>query len=411
MIDSFYKLSRQYLKNYYRPYKRYFLKTHEPSHRFSMITGQRGVGKSTALIQYLMDYCDGDPTSETVLYVPADHFIIGKYSLYEIAESFVAFGGEIICFDEVHKYAEWSGELKSIYDTFVNLKIIASGSSMLEIQRGSHDLSRRAVVYKMEGMSFREFIELLLGLDLHAFTLDRILKEHESISNAIVAKIEKKGKKILPLFNDYLTFGFYPYFLDFKNAALFHITLEQQIHTTIESDLAAIQRSLTGESIRKLKKLLSVVAANVPFTPDITKLMKIVNVGDARTLKTYLKYLEDGGIILQFGKSGKPMDRLEKPEKIFLNNTNQLFALAGQTDTNRGTFRETYFANMLSTTGKLSIPSKGDFLYEGRLLFEIGGKNKTRKQIAGVKESYLALDNMEHGFGDKIPLWIFGFLY
>ncbi|MFZ5570844.1 MAG: ATP-binding protein [Thermodesulfobacteriota bacterium] len=411
MIDEFYRLSRQFLQQYHRPYKRYFLKKHTLSHRFCVITGQRGVGKSTALIQYLADYCAGDTTSKKILYVPADHFITGRYSLYEIAETFVNFGGEFICFDEVHKYPDWSRELKSIFDTFVNVKMIASGSSMLEIQRGSHDLSRRALVYKLEGLSFREFIELLSGMDLPAFALDQILKEHESISNSLVAAVEKTGKKILPLFNDYLTFGFYPYFLEFKDISLFHITLEQQIHTTVEADLAAVQHALTGGSIRKIKKLLSVIAANVPFTPDITKLMNIIQVGDARTLKTYLNYLEDGGIIRQFGKAGRSLDRLEKPEKIYLNNTNQVFALAGLTDGNRGTIRETFFATMLSTTGNLSIPRKGDFLHEDRFLFEIGGKNKTRKQIAGVTESYRALDDMEHGFDDTIPLWLFGFLY
>lgn len=411
MMNELYQLSRQFLKNYYRPYKRYFLNTDSLRNRFSIITGQRGVGKSTAMVQFLSDYCSGETSSKKILYIQADHFITSKYSLYEIAEAFTNYGGEIICFDEVHKYADWSGELKSIYDTFTGLKVIASGSSILEVQKGSHDLSRRAVVYKVTGMSFREFIELHKGLELDTYTLDQILTEHESIIPSIIEKIENKGQKILPLFEAYLMYGFYPYFLDYNDVALFHITLEQQIHTTIESDLVAIYHSLAGESLRKLKKLLTVIATSVPFTPDLSKLMKMTNIGDPRTLKTYLKYLEDGGILLQFPKSGKHMGRLEKPEKIYLNNTNQLFALSGMQAVNNGTLRESFFANSLSFNGHLSIPKKGDFLLNDKFVFEIGGKNKTAKQIAGMSNAYLALDNIEQGFENKIPLWLFGFLY
>ncbi len=411
MIDQIYTLSRQFLKNYNRPYKRYFLKQLNLTSRFSVITGQRGVGKSTALIQFLLDYCVDAMTSHKVLYVQADHFITGKYSLYEIAETFVNHGGELICFDEVHKYGHWSGELKSIYDTFPKLKMIASGSSILEIHKGTHDLSRRAVVYNVAGMSFREFIELYLNINLTALSIEQVLNDHETIAPSITKKVEDHGKKIIQLFNAYLKFGYYPYFLDFEDISLFHITLEQQIHTTIESDLAATYSSLSGESIQKLKKLLSIIAGNVPFTPDMTRLRKIINVGDARTLKSYLKYLEDGGILMQFGKSGRLMDSLEKPEKIYLNNTNQLFALAGFNESNRGTLRETFFANMLSFIGRLVIPGKGDFIYEDQYIFEVGGRNKTRKQITGVESGYLALDDIETGFAYKIPLWLFGFLY
>lgn len=410
-MDDLYQLSRHFLKSYYRPYRRYFLKTQSLDSRFSIITGQRGVGKSTAMVQFLSNYCGGETSSKKILYVQADHFITSKYSLYEIAEDFANYGGELICFDEVHKYVDWSRELKSIYDTFTELKIVASGSSILEVQKGSHDLSRRAVVYKVTGMSFREFIELHKGLELKTYTLDQILTEHESITPTIIARIENKGQKILPLFDNYLMYGYYPYFLDYNDISLFHITLEQQIHTTIESDLVAVYQSLAGESIRKLKKLLSVIAISVPFTPDLSKLMKMTNIGDARTLKTYLKYLEDGGILLQFEKSGKPSGRLEKPEKLYLNNTNQLFALAGMKDINHGTLRESFFANILSFKGQLAIPKKGDFLFDNKFLFEIGGKNKTARQIAGMNNAYLALDNIEHGFGNKIPLWLFGFIY
>lgn len=410
MIDTIFTLSRHFLKIYHRPYVRSFLKNTQLKNRFSIIVGQRGVGKSTTLIQHLLKYANGDLLSTAILYVQSDHFVTTRYSLYEIAEEFTKYGGELICFDEVHKYKNWSGDLKSIYDTFPDLKIVASGSSILEIHKGSHDLSRRAIVYRMHGMTFREFIELSLDVQLPEFTLDNITTNHVYISQDIINKIENEGKKILPLFNDYLKFGYYPYFLEFTETSQFQITLEQQIHTTIESDLMSVYPAISGDSIRKLKKLLSVISANVPFTPDMKKLMRIVNIGDGRTLKTYFKYLEDGGIIRQIRKAGREFDSLEKPEKIFLNNTNQLYTLSAAGNVNPGTVRETFFASIISQKHKLSIPRKGDFLIDDNLLFEVGGKNKSIKQIAGTSNSYLALDDIEHGHNNKIPLWLFGFI-
>ena len=409
MIDKIFTLSRHFLKIHNRPYVRAFLKTTQLNNRFAIIVGQRGVGKSTTLIQHLLRYSKGDLFSSKILYVQSDHFTINQYSLYEIAEEFTKYGGELICFDEVHKYKNWSGDLKSIYDTFPNLKIVASGSSILEIHKGSHDLSRRAIIYLMHGMSLREFIELSLHIELPHFNLEEIMANHVKISHHLTSQIEAKGKKILTIFKDYLKFGYYPYFLDFPEIAQFQITLEQQIHTTIESDLISVYPTLTGESVRKLKKLLSVISANVPFMPDMKKLMKIIGVGDGRTLKTYFKYLENAGIIRQIGKSGREFDSLEKPEKIYLNNTNQLYSLNTDENVNLGTIRETFFAAMLSPNNKLSIPKKGDFLIENKFLFEVGGKNKSRKQIAGIQNSFLALDEIEHGHTNVIPLWLFGF--
>ncbi|MGA1870154.1 MAG: ATP-binding protein [bacterium] len=409
MLEELFNLSRHFLKNYNRAYIRYFLKKYNLHSRFSIITGQRGVGKSTALIQKLLVYAGNDILSKKILYIQADHFLIGKYSLYEISEEFYNKGGEIICFDEIHKYPDWSIELKSIYDTFMDLIILASGSSALEIYKGSHDLSRRAIIYKMQGMSFREFLELSLNKNFVSYSLKTILEEHEQIANKIIEKLA--NKKILSLFEDYLTYGYYPYYLEYKDKALFYIALEQNIHTTIEADLLSIYPSLTGISIKKIKKLLSFIAGCVPFIPDIKKLKEILEIGDERTLKTYLKYLEDAGIILQFAKSRQSLKGLGKPEKIYLNNTCQLFALKGTTKENIGTVREIFFVNMLYSEHNLSIPNKGDFLIDGELLFEIGGKKKSYSQIKDIQKSFLAIDDIESGFGNKIPLWLFGFLY
>jgi predicted AAA+ superfamily ATPase len=317
----------------------------------------------------------------------------------------------MICFDEIHKYPNWSAELKSIYDTFPKLTIVASGSSALEIYRGSRDLSRRAVVLRMFGMSFREFIEFELGIDLKSSGLEDIMSNHQRIANGIITTVEKKSKKILALFKSYLEHGYYPYFREYKNKELFYLTLEQNIHTTLEGDLIAIYPSLSGNSVKKIKKLLTIIASSVPFTPDLKKLKTMLDVGDERTLKTYIKYLEDAGIILTVSKGGKGLRQLEKPEKIYLNNTNLIHAISGSVPAGIGNMRETFFLNMTGAFHNVSSPEHGDFLVDGKYVFEIGGKNKDFSQIRDIRNSFLAVDNIEIGIGNKIPLWVFGFLY
>ncbi|NOZ69201.1 MAG: ATP-binding protein [Deferribacteres bacterium] len=411
MIEELFRLSQNFIKINNRDYIRYFLKTNPLEGRFSIVVGQRGVGKTTAMIQHILSCCNNDIFTDSALYVQADHFLVGNRSLYEIAEQFYNLGGKMICFDEIHKYANWSTELKSIYDTFPKLTITASGSSALEIYKGSRDLSRRAVVYKMFGMSFREFIELALGINLKSASLENIIKEHQLIAHNIINAVEGKGKKILALFKKYLEYGYYPYFMEYKNKELFHLTLEQNIHTTLESDLIAIYPSLSGNSIKKIKKLLSVIAASVPFSPDLKRLKTMLDIGDERTLKTYLKYLEDAGIILTVSRSGRGLRQLEKPEKIYLNNPNLIYAISGSAPVDIGNLRETFFINMANASHRITTPAKGDFLVDGIYTFEIGGKNKGFSQIREIENSFLAVDNIEIGFGHKIPLWIFGFLY
>ena len=411
MIEELFRLSQNFIRINNREYVRYFLRTYPLKNRFSIVVGQRGVGKTTAIIQYILSSYKNDIFTNNALYIQADHFLVGGHSLYEIAEQFYNLGGEMICFDEIHKYPNWSTELKSIYDTFPKLIIVASGSSALEIYKGSHDLSRRAVVYKMFGMSFREFIEIELGINLKSAGLEDIINNHQRIAAGITDAVEKKGKKILALFKSYLEYGYYPYFREYKNRELFYLTLEQNIHTTLESDLIAIYPSLSGNSIKKIKKLLMIIASSVPFTPDLKKLKTMLDVGDERTLKTYLKYLEDAGIILTVSKGGRGLRELEKPEKIYLNNPNLIHAISSRMPLETGNLRETFFLNMAETSHKVSSPAQGDFLVNGRYTFEIGGKNKDFSQIKDIKNSFLGVDNTEIGVGNKIPLWLFGFLY
>lgn len=411
MLDDLFLHSQQFLRNNNRPYKRYFLQLNNFESRLSLLIGQRGIGKTTTIIQYILESYEKDFFTEKALYIQADHFQIKKYSLFEIAESFSKYGGELLCIDEIHKYPDWSIELKSIFDSFPSLKIIASGSSLLQITKGTHDLSRRAIVYKLFGMSFREFIELTLGVSLPQTTLENLLKHHRAIADKIIRIVESKGEKILSLYRKYLQYGYYPYFLEYKEKSLFYQTLEQQVHTTLESDLLTVFPSLTGISIYKILRLLAIISDSVPFTPDLSKLKQALDIGDERTLKTYLAYLEDAGIVSLLRKKTGSMRQLSKPEKIYLNNCPLLYSLSESTNPNVGTQREIFFISSVAPMHKLYSTERGDFVTGDNTIFEVGGKGKDFSQIRGEAKSYLAIDNIEIGTGNKIPLYLFGFLY
>jgi uncharacterized protein len=217
--------------------------------------------------------------------------------------------------------------------------------------------------------------------------------------------------KVLALFREYLECGYYPYFKEYGDKTQFYLTLEQNVHTTLESDLLAIHQSLNGSSIRKIQKLLSIISSLVPFTPDMKQLKNLLGIGDERTLKSYLKYLEDAGVILTVERSGKGPRPLEKPEKIYLNNPNLHHALAGGKAPDSGAMRETFFLNMLTVGHSVSVPTRGDFLVNDDTTFEVGGKNKGDSQIRSIENALMALDNIEIGQGKRIPLWLFGYLY
>jgi uncharacterized protein len=409
-LDEILALSKRFIDMKYREYRRYFVLNTKLAHRLSLLRGQRGIGKTTSLIQYLLQHAKGDKLSNKIMYVQADHFLLDNTSLYEIAEQFYTLGGEFIAFDEIHKYANWSQELKSIYDTFPKLKIVASGSSALEMYKGSHDLSRRAIVYSMVGLSFREYLELSLGISLPVHPLKEILSDHEKIATTIVKKLEPLSSKILQEFKRYLQCGYYPYFFEMEKLDLYFISLEQNLHTTVESDLVAIYPTINGHSIKKIKQLLMFIASAVPFTPNWKNLKNILEIADERTLKTYFKYLEDAELIHGIMRESNKLHKLELPEKIYLNNPNQYYALSIQSQ-NIGTIRETFFLSVLSQSHDISIPGTGDFLVDKNYTFEIGGKKKGIEQVKNEKNAYLACDDMEIGINKKIPLWLFGFLY
>jgi hypothetical protein len=410
MLDELRELSRSFIKVRFEPYRRYFIQQTSFSHRFNIILGERGIGKTTTAVQYLIQAAEGDFLSDSILYIQADHFIIQGTTLYEIAEKFYRLGGKYIVFDEIHKYSKWSIELKSIYDTFPHLVIIASGSSALEIHKGSHDLTRRALLHRMFGLSLREFIELKYSVELSPVTLSKIVKDHSRIAFEVTDKLAHKELKILKLFKEYLESGYYPLFRQFEQIEEFKMVLQQNLHTTIESDLVAIHPHLTGNSIKKIKQLVSYLAQAVPFIPNWQTIKKITDIADDRTIKTYFKYLEDASTIVAVGSASTKLKRIEAPEKIYLANTNQLFAF-GFPSPEKGNVRETFFLSSLRPHHLVSTTKHGDFVADSHYYFEVGGKKKDTRQIKGHDEGYLVLDDIEHGSGRRIPLWLFGFLY
>ena len=413
MLEELFIKSRDFIDINNLEYRRYFIKTKKLEHRLSIIIGSRGIGKTTTVAQYIKQHYEDD----LALYVNLDDIqISSKYTMTQIAQEFVLNGGKLLCFDEIHKYQNWSAELKNIYDRFDKLKIIATGSSALEIHRGTHDLSRRAIVYNMVGMSFREFLQLHYGYDFNTYTLEDIVSNHIDISLAIKNEIEKDDQKIIPLFKKYLKYGYYPYFLSMPNEILFFQTLQQNINVSIESDLLNIYPKLNGNSIKKIKMLLSVIMKSVPFEPKISELKKATDIKDDRTLKDYLSKLDDAGLIKLLMQNSLSMKAFDKPQKIFLANTNLMYT----TQPNIGNLRETFFVNQLDNYYKntqafndygIFASKKGDFYCQERYTFEIGGKNKGFSQIKDIPDSYIASDDIEVGFKNKIPLYLFGLLY
>ena len=380
-------------------FQRYLIDDIDWEGRLSAITGARGTGKTTMILQHIKRKFGNSP--KEALYVSADNIRFLGNHLFDLANDFEKQGGKYLFIDEVHKYENWSQEIKNIYDTFSDLKVVITGSSMLQIYKGNADLSRRAVHYSLYGLSFREFLKYDQNIDFEKFTLEEILKNHIEIAGKINDKIRP-----LPLFNAYLKQGYYPYY---KSDKRFYLSkLANTVNLILEMDLPAVE-TIEVYSIRKIKKLLWIISQSVPFTPKITELAKDLGVS-RNSLLNYLTILERGGLVNLLRSSTKGVNSLAKPEKIYLNNTNHIYAFnANKPDV--GNLRETFFFNQLQAVSEVTSANKADFTVDNNYIFEVGGKNKGHEQIIGVKNAYLALDNLEYGFGNKIPLWLFGMLY
>lgn len=369
------------------------------------ILGQRGVGKTTMMLQYIKEHFNG---SDEALYISLDNPYFQTISLLDFAKEFEQYGGKILFVDEVHKYSDWSSHIKTIYD-LLDLRIVFSGSSILQISKQDSDLSRRTVVYHLENLSFREYISLKYKKTYEAVSLETLLDEHKDIASTISKEI-----KPLKLFREYLQYGAYPFIIEDKDS--YHQKIIEILNLILEVDMPLIN-NIEVQQIAKLKRLIYLLAVNVPFIPNIKDLSDSTNISRPKVYE-YLNYLENAKIINSLYSKAKGYSILSKPEKLFMQNTNLTYALTN--NINIGSARESFFVNQiknyfgsktqfLDTT--IHIANKGDFLVNDTYHFEIGGKNKSFKQIKDIPQSYIAADEIEIGHGNKIPLWLFGFLY
>ncbi|MCO5254552.1 MAG: AAA family ATPase [Bacteroidetes bacterium] len=363
------------------------------------IRGARGIGKTTLLLQYIKINLTNELNK--VLYVSLDNVWFNNNRLIDLAITFEKSGGKYLFLDEVHKYPNWSQEIKNIYDTLPSLKVVFTGSSLLEILNSRADLSRRAVVYEMKGLSFREYLSIETGVELNTVSLNDILENSSDVSRDILKEI-----KPFQYFEAYLKFGYYPFYKEEKE--LYYLRLGEVVNLMLEIELPML-RKVEVAYIPKIKQLLSIIASAVPFIPNVSKLSQKIDI-NRNTLLSYFHYLDEIGLTQNLFKENTGISLLQKPMKVFLENTNLMYLLAKE-NTNTGNLRETFFANQVSYQNSINFIEQTDFLVNEKFKFEIGGKNKMNEQIKDLEDSFLVLDNIEIGRDRTIPLWLFGFLY
>lgn len=354
------------------------------------LVGPRGVGKTTMILQYIREQGQG----RKIMYVSADHVYFSTHTLIEVADDFSKEAGEQLFIDEIHKYANWSRELKQIYDSHPDLHIVFTGSSVLDIYMGVADLSRRAPIFLMQGLSFREYLMLFHGIEVPVYSLKDILLQKATIPGVVHP---------LPLFKDYLQRGYYP----FSSDAHFDIELRQVINQIMEVDIPQYA-NMNASTGRKLKKLLAVIAQSVPFKPVMDTLATVLNVS-RNVLPDYFLFMEQAGMIGQLRDDTGGIRGLGKVEKVYLDNTNLAYLL-GDNATDVGNLRETFFYNQMRVTTDVISSRVSDFEIDGKT-FEVGGKKKSKKQIADIEDGYVVRDDIEFGSGTIIPLWAFGLTY
>ncbi len=375
------------------------------SQRLIEIRGSRGVGKTTLMLQRAgMLQRQG----LKVLYASLDtpHFF--NNSIVDLAEYLNNYGITHLFLDEVHRYpskhiqSDWALEIKNVYDTFPDLKVVYSGSSILQLYKGKGDLSRRKAGYLMPGLSFREYLALQGIADLDPVGLPRILVDHVDLAHSVIRHI-----KPIPHFMDYLTHGYYPFFSG--DIGVYQSRIRDVVSLIIDTDLPYVA-SVSPSAREQLKRMLGAISTTVPYVPNLRRLAEMMHITDHRTLLKYLHLLEEAALVTLLRSDAKGNKILQKPDKIYLNNTNLSRAL-GLSESDAGTERETFFLSQASMAGQVRYPKEGDFLVDNEIVFEIGGKRKSGRQLRDGIHAYIAADDIETGFASKIPLWLFGFLY
>jgi predicted AAA+ superfamily ATPase len=369
------------------------------SDRLIGVLGARGTGKTTLLLQRLKLVFSTDPSA---LYISMDDIFFASHSLVDFAETFRSMGGKMLFIDEVHKYQGWAREIKNIYDTYKDVSIVFTGSSVIDIYIQEADLSRRAVFYELPGLSFREYLQFEGIYLMETIGLEDILKNHSQIALKITQDIRP-----LPYFDSYIHHGYYPFYKE--NIRTYSIRLEQVIRLIVETELRYVD-GFDIHNTNKVIQLLAILAENVPFKPNISKLSEKIGIS-RQTVVQYLHYLEKARLINTLHTTGASTSTLQKPEKIFLENPNLHFVLTTG-ECNSGSLRESFLLNQLKNAKHdVSLPEKGDFIIDRNFTLEVGGKNKGKKQVSGMDQAYIVADAIEIGIDQKIPLWLFGMLY
>jgi len=389
-MQTLFEYSNRLISNVDKKFTRYLYNTIHWENKLIGIVGPRGVGKTTLVLQYIKNNLDVRHT----LYVSAEDFYFAKHRLSDLASDFVKWGGKYLFIDEIHKYPDWSNELKLIYDYHNHLKVVFTGSSVLDLKKGSADLSRRAVLYNLQGLSFREYLMLFHQIEVPVFNLNEILNHQ--------VKVPQMAHP-LPLFADYLIRGYYPFALEPD----FDLKLLQVVHQTLESDIP-VYAGMNVSKGRQLKQLMAIIAESVPFKPNMTKISEILAIS-RNVIADYLLYMEEAGMLAQLREDTKGIRGLGKINKVYLDNTNLVYILAGE-NANKGNIRETFFLNQCRVHHQIVSSNVADFQMEDKD-FEIGGKNKGLKQIETAENGFLVKDDIESGFFNTIPLWHFGLMY
>lgn len=379
-------------------FKRFLFDEIKWNNRLIGIKGARGTGKTTLALQWLKH--QNLPVSKAA-YFSLDDLYFTTHSLKETVSLFHKQGGKILVLDEVHKYRNWSVEIKNIYDFYTDIKIIFTGSSIIDISRQQGDLSRRAVIYELPGLSYREFLSFKYNIQLPVISLDQLLTDAAAIKKKLPDTFRP-----LEYFHEFLHTGYYPFMIEDKDTV--HQKINQLIRTIVEFDMAEL-KDFDIRNAKKMLQLMYVIAQQVPFKPNLVALAEKTSI-HRNSLNNYLHYLEQAKLISLLQPAGRSVSILQKPEKIYLNNTNLLYALAEQ-QVEIGHLRETFFLSQLFVVSKVHMPKQGDFFVDNTFTFEVGGKGKSKKQIAEIENAWVVKDDLEFPVGGQLPLWMFGLLY